>query len=1554
MQRRLTHIAKGAIIILLFLFTELGYGQCKATFTGIPCVGNSLTFSTSATGFSTIIWDFNGEGNASQSSPAFVFSTAGTKRIFVITTFPNNTTCRDTLEIDVYPLPDISSTLITPISQCLTGNSFCFLDSSALKGCVSSIRYLFDDGELISRSNPTGVQTICKVIGGQVDTKVGYRIEVVSCNGCVRSFRSPDSLVVKAPRNVVFVSNFPEGCDTITGIFWNNTNIDLSDVERFIWNFGDGTLDSVNWGKNGISHFYNQRGPNNDAFDVTLSVWQKGGCVGTYKLEKAVYNTRSPKGIGLLDSLYCPNDLITLFVDGVYPPTMKFTWKVTGSPGNPQTFNEESPQFRATKLGPHRVVLTTSHPVCPDNEFYDTFVVIGPLVKIENILIGSLIPQEQRYQCRSIDTVYFPNNSNYYYNDKDKSNEDSSFMVNGVRYFVFDNSLYPVASQRQERKDDNIFRIWDFGDTYAPQCTTQTALGINVDKNCNFSTDRFPKHFYTPWDTVYKLIYYDSNFLFSYLDFNANGECQVRQVDTTEPDLHRFLFDSRIPMCIEVSLTEYDTSFNDFQCIGSDKVQLSIMETDMQNLMVEGEGCIRPGQTDVKLRASFRNTKPSCSYNTLYFNPNVRSDSTNWLEFVGLAPDNIYDFVGMFPPSLVYTYDTATIRINDDTLVVGFIVGNGVGANACFDTVFRVNPFHIQRAVSDFEIITPTNKPAKICIGDTLVFGKNYTDPLMALNAQSVSWTIHRYKNFPGTDTEVIGGVNEFRLYNMPHDHPDSSHAFMDKLEITNTLRKNQGEPVLVNTVVLSELFDYETTAELTPLVRGNLVNQWLQLGLPMAEFTVEKGIKMFWNGVGVFGDPSTGATGCIDTTGFTKDLKFKYNAKPNGRNSLNNRDLNIRPMSNITVNNILYENAYGFVPTQNGVYEVNLIVETEGGCAASKSLLFVVGFDSKINITDSIFCNNNLSDLEPSFRYYDLNSGGLDSFDYWKNREINAGKPGFEGVTKVDWHAGDDSLGLLAQFGPHPYGVIGYKKSYTIGGDDNGKIYYNDPGIYTLRITTTDSTGCEDTISRNLYILKADALFGLNIQELNCEAIIEYFDSSSLFKGLDSLFSSPLHELYSWEINWGDGKSILFKPNLPPQVGHKYNGFGTFDVQLIAKTRGVFLNKEPMCVDTFTYALHIPGPQPRFEPITSLNICLGDSVAFVNKSINPTNAAQFIWNLGDSTYITSNGNDTVVYSYSKVGQYEVYLLQSDSLPGTIHFCSAVYPDTAYMLPIIVNVFQDFDALLTQDKVIVCPGETVTFTTNFDSTICVPEWVVSGNGFDTVINSDGTGVLRFTFFKPGFYTIQNNPVFLDSNLLDANCVSNNTVSVIVDSIIANFEVDSSSFIARCFENTSLNSVQNYWGFYHETNIKESGEPFELSINENKKEFCINLPEKSGEFWTCLIAESPNGCLDTLCKLIRFNAEQFIYIPNIFTPGTDKFNDLFKIIISGHDLFELVIYNRWGDILFSSDSDSYQWNGNVNNGSVLCPDGTYIYKLKYRFEGKEMENTHGIITLIRER
>lgn len=57
----------------------------------------------------------------------------------------------------------------------------------------------------------------------------------------------------------------------------------------------------------------------------------------------------------------------------------------------------------------------------------------------------------------------------------------------------------------------HVYRLWSFGDQYAPQCTTDTRAGKNIGKNCNFSLDSLPVHWYTPWETTY---YEGNNFQF--------------------------------------------------------------------------------------------------------------------------------------------------------------------------------------------------------------------------------------------------------------------------------------------------------------------------------------------------------------------------------------------------------------------------------------------------------------------------------------------------------------------------------------------------------------------------------------------------------------------------------------------------------------------------------------------------------------------------------------------------------------------------------------------------------------------------------------------------------------------------------------------------------------------------------------------------------------------------------------------------------------------------------------------------------------------------------
>jgi gliding motility-associated-like protein len=69
------------------------------------------------------------------------------------------------------------------------------------------------------------------------------------------------------------------------------------------------------------------------------------------------------------------------------------------------------------------------------------------------------------------------------------------------------------------------------------------------------------------------------------------------------------------------------------------------------------------------------------------------------------------------------------------------------------------------------------------------------------------------------------------------------------------------------------------------------------------------------------------------------------------------------------------------------------------------------------------------------------------------------------------------------------------------------------------------------------------------------------------------------------------------------------------------------------------------------------------------------------------------------------------------------------------------------------------------------------------------------------------------------------------------------------------------------------------------------------------------------------------------IPNAITPNGDGKNDVLKI--DGIDQYpnnELVIFNRWGDILYKSKPYQNDWQG-VNQSGGELPEGTYYYVLR---------------------
>jgi gliding motility-associated-like protein len=72
----------------------------------------------------------------------------------------------------------------------------------------------------------------------------------------------------------------------------------------------------------------------------------------------------------------------------------------------------------------------------------------------------------------------------------------------------------------------------------------------------------------------------------------------------------------------------------------------------------------------------------------------------------------------------------------------------------------------------------------------------------------------------------------------------------------------------------------------------------------------------------------------------------------------------------------------------------------------------------------------------------------------------------------------------------------------------------------------------------------------------------------------------------------------------------------------------------------------------------------------------------------------------------------------------------------------------------------------------------------------------------------------------------------------------------------------------------------------------------------------------------------------IVIPSGFTPNSDNINDYFEILgLGNYETKILFIYNRYGNLVFQSDSYNNTWNGTLLNTGELLPDATYYYLLE---------------------
>jgi gliding motility-associated-like protein len=86
----------------------------------------------------------------------------------------------------------------------------------------------------------------------------------------------------------------------------------------------------------------------------------------------------------------------------------------------------------------------------------------------------------------------------------------------------------------------------------------------------------------------------------------------------------------------------------------------------------------------------------------------------------------------------------------------------------------------------------------------------------------------------------------------------------------------------------------------------------------------------------------------------------------------------------------------------------------------------------------------------------------------------------------------------------------------------------------------------------------------------------------------------------------------------------------------------------------------------------------------------------------------------------------------------------------------------------------------------------------------------------------------------------------------------------------------------------------------------------------------------------------------IYIPNAFTPNGDGHNDAWRIpALKAIPVFELSVFNRWGQLIYHVKNNNIGWNGQFNG--IAQPSGGYTYMLNIG-NGKRL--LKGVVMLLR--
>lgn len=369
-----------------------------------------------------------------------------------------------------------------------------------------------------------------------------------------------------------------------------------------------------------------------------------------------------------------------------------------------------------------------------------------------------------------------------------------------------------------------------------------------------------------------------------------------------------------------------------------------------------------------------------------------------------------------------------------------------------------------------------------------------------------------------------------------------------------------------------------------------------------------------------------------------------------------------------------------------------------------------------------------------------------------------------------------------------------------------------------------------------------------------------------------------------------------------------------------------------------------IVNPLPTAQITGTTSICDGNAAPTITfTGASSTTPYTFTYNLNNGsnqTVSSTNGNSASITAPNTPNGLYTYTLISVQ-DGSNNACFQTQNGTALITinPNPIVTFTSSDSLGCSplcinfiDQSNIATGANILQTWKFGDGIintnaahCYINDPSNGGSYSNPINYTVTLIVTSdsgcvdSLTKTNFISTNPNP--------DASFTLNPQKANIVNPIIA-------------LTNTSLGATSWQWSFGDSTTISTDQNPLPHTYAD------------TGSYQVMLITTNQFQCVDTAFETVVIEPDFMFYIPSAFSPNGDGLNDYFICKGLFFTDFELRIFDRWGNLIFTSTDVNIGWDGKSNKTGNLVQQETYVYAIHLTDLTKKVHTYRGIVTVLK--